>query len=44
MDGIEKERKTKLDRKGIKYLRIPYKGMSAPAVIRKRTDRVHIMG
>ena len=36
LDGIERELHIKLDRSNVKHLRMPYKGMSVPTVIRKK--------
>jgi len=40
LDGIERELGVKLERSDIKYLRMPYKGMPAPTVIRKKKEEV----
>ena len=38
LDGIERELHVKLDRSNVKHLRMPYKGMSVPTVIRKKME------
>ena len=40
LDGVEKQRGIKVERKKTKRLRMQYKGMATPTVIRTRTGEV----
>lgn len=37
-DGLEEQLKLKVDRDKVVYLRMPYKGVAAPAVIRTKVE------
>lgn len=37
-DGLEEQLKLKVDRENVIYLRMPYKGVPDPAVIRTKID------